>query len=268
MAKIMKAFFLPFLAPIPLILYALLPEIAKWDPAVELGETVNTIIWIILVGFVIVMSILPFKSAFGSFFGTKESKRIQAQGREATAIVQAIGENSEGGIVTINDQPLLNLQLEVHDGNVTPYPVSIDTVIPRSAVPQFQPGAVIPIKIDPENPDKIIIDWQRGSSGGQVEEPSVGSKWSEMDKRLLESEGIDGTAKYLALQDTGRSQDFNPVVRATLEVTPKGGEPYTFEKDIPLPTNVIGLLRTKLGKSFPARIHPHDGTKVSVHITP
>jgi len=268
MAKFAKLFILPFLAPIPLILYALLPEITGWDPEVELGETVNTIIWIVLVLFVVVMSILPFKGAFGSLFGTKESKRIQAEGREATAVVLGIGENSEGGIVTINDQPLLNLQLEVQDGNVPPYPVSLDTVIPRSAVPQFQPGAVIPIKIDPENPDKIIIDWQRGSSGEQVVAPSVGSKWSEMDKRLLEAEGIDGTAKYLALEDTGRSQDFNPVVRATIEVTPKGGEPYTFDKDVPLPTNVIGLLRSKLGKSFPARIHPHDGTKVSIQIIP
>jgi hypothetical protein len=268
MPSFAKSFFLPFLAPIPLILYALLPEIAGWDPEVELGETVNVIIWVILIGFVIVMSILPFKSAFGSFFGTKESKRIQAMGREATAVVQGIGENSQGGIVTINDQPLLNLQLEVHDGSVPPYPVSLDTVIPRAAVPQFQPGAVIPIKIDPENPDKIIIDWQRGSSGAAPEAPSVGAKWSEMDKRLLEAEGIDGTAKYLALEDTGRSQDFNPVVHATIEVTPKGGEPYTFEKDVPLPTNVIGILRAKLGHSFSARIHPHDGTKVSINIIP
>jgi hypothetical protein len=267
MGNIAKSFFLPFLAPIPLILYALLPEIAGWDPEVELGETANVIIWVILIGFVIVMSILPFKGAFGSFFGTKESKRIQAIGREATAVVQGIGENSQGGIVTINDQPLLNLQLEVHDGNVPPYPVSLDTVIPRAAVPQFQPGAVIPIKIDPENPDKIIIDWQRGSAGEQ-EAPSVGNKWSEMDNRLLEAEGIDGTAKYLALEDTGRSRDFNPIVHATIEVTPKGGEPYTFDKDVPLPTNVVGLIRSKLGHSFPARIHPHDGTKVSIHLVP
>jgi len=268
MGRIAKSFFLPFLAPIPLVLYALLPEIAGWDPEVELGETVNVIIWVILIGFVIVMSILPFKGAFGSFFGTKESKRIQAFGREATATVQAIGENSEGGIVTINDQPLLNLQLEVHDGNVPPYPVSLDTVIPRAAVPQFQPGAVIPIKIDPENPDKIIIDWRRGSSGEAPEAPSVGNTWSEADRQLVEREGIDGTAKYLSLEDTGRSKDFNPVVRATIEVSPKGGETYTFEKDVPLPTNIIGVIRSKIGKSFPARIHPNDGTKVSIHIVP
>jgi hypothetical protein len=267
MPRIAKSFFLPFLAPIPLILYALLPEIADWDPAVELGETANVIIWIILVGFVIVMSFLPFKGAFGAFFGTKESKRIQRLGREATGVVQAIGENSQGGIVTINDQPLLNLQLEVHDGDAPPYPVSFDTVIPRAAVPQFQPGAVIPIKIDPDDPQKVIVDWQRGSSGEAPEAPSVGAKWSEADKRLVETEGIDGTAKYLALEDTGRSQDFNPIVRATIEVTPKGGETYTFDKDVPLPTNVIGIIRSKIGQSFPARIHPNDGTKVSIHIT-
>jgi len=210
MGRIAKSFFLPFLAPIPLVLYALLPEIAGWDPEVELGETVNVIIWVILIGFVIVMSILPFKGAFGSFFGTKESKRIQAFGREATATVQAIG----------------------------------------------------------ENPDKIIIDWRRGSSGEAPEAPSAGNTWSEADRQLVEREGIDGTAKYLSLEDTGRSKDFNPVVRATIEVSPKGGETYTFKKDVPLPTNIIGVIRSKIGKSFPARIHPNDGTKVSIHIVP
>jgi len=267
MARIAKAFFLPFLAVIPLIIFALLPEVLGVDLEVELGETVYVIIWIVLVLFVAVLSFLPFRGAFGSFFGTRESKLIEAEGRRATAVVQAIGENSKGGIVTINDQPLLNLVLEVRDGNAPPYTVSFDTVIPRSAVPQFQPGAVIPIKIHPEDPEKVIIDWQRGSEGEQPEAPSYGSKWSELDKRLLETEGIDGTAKYLALEDTGRSQDFNPVVHATIEVSPKGGETYTFDKDVPLPTNVVGLIRARLGKSFPARIHPHDGTKVSIHIT-
>jgi hypothetical protein len=268
MGRFAKSFFLAFLAPVPLILYALLPEIAGWDPAVELGEFWNTVIWIILIGLVIVMSLLPFRKAFGAFFGTKESKRIKRFGREATGKVLAIGENSEGGVVTINDQPLLNLQLEVHDASVPPYVVSFDTIIPRAAVPQFQPGAVIPIKIDPENPEKVIIDWQRGSAGEPVEEPSYGAKWSELDEQLVEREGLDGTAKYLLLEDTGRSQDFNPVVRATIEVTPSDGEPYTFTKDVPLPTNVIGIIRSKLGKSFDARIHPHDGTKVSIHIIP
>ncbi len=268
MSRFAKSFLLVFLAPIPLILYAMLPEITGWDPAVHLSKFWSTAIWIALIGFIIVMSLLPFKKAFGAFFGTKESRRIKRFGRPAEAKVLAIGENSEGGIVTINNQPLLNLQLEVHDGAVPPYVVSLDTIILRSAVPQFQPGAVIPIKIDPENPETVIVDWQRGASGEPAEKPVVGSKWSEMDKQLLERDGIDGTAKYLSLEETGRSKDFNPIVRVTVEVDPSDGEPYTFTKDVPLPTYAIKLIRGKLGQSFPARIHPQDGTKVSINITP
>ncbi|MCK4593462.1 hypothetical protein KAU45_03090 [bacterium] len=268
MSRFAKSFLLVFLAPIPLILYALLPEMTGWNPEVHLGEFWNTVIWILLIGFVLVMSLLPFKKAFGAFFGTKESKRIARFGRPAEAVVLAIGENSEGGVVTINDQPLLNLQLEVHDGATPPYVVSFDTIIPRAAVPRFQPGAVIPIKIDPENPQKVIVDWQRGASDAPAEKPAVGARWSEMDKQLLEREGIDGTAKYLSLEDTGRSKDFNPIVRVTLEVEAPDIEPYTFTKDVPLPTYAIQLIRGKLGQSFPARIHPQDGTKVSINITP
>jgi hypothetical protein len=37
--------------------------------------------------------------------------------------------------------------------------VSFDTIIPRYAVPQFQPGAVIPIKVDSNDPEQIAIVW-------------------------------------------------------------------------------------------------------------
>lgn len=97
----------------------------------------------------------PTASLFG--FGTK---RILKYGRPAMATVKSIGESSQGGVITVNDQPYLNLLLEVNDGTRAPYEVSLDTIIPRAVVPQFQPGAVIAVKVDPNDPRKVAIVWQ------------------------------------------------------------------------------------------------------------
>jgi hypothetical protein len=35
----------------------------------------------------------------------------------------------------------------------------LDTIIPRAIVPQFRPGAVIPVKVDREDPQEVRIDW-------------------------------------------------------------------------------------------------------------
>lgn len=108
------------------------------------------------VAYVLGYTFAVFWKPMASFFGVNR-RRILRTGRPATAVVKRIGESSQGGVITVNDQPYLNLVLEVDDGVRTPYEVSFDTIIPRYAVPQFQPGAVIPVKVDPNDPEKVAI---------------------------------------------------------------------------------------------------------------
>jgi hypothetical protein len=177
-----------------------------------------------------------------------------------------------GGVMTINDQPYLNLKLEVHDKGRDPYPVSLDTIIPRAAVPQFQPGANIPVRVDPSDPQQVVIDWKRGISPAgpaNASKPTVGNvdQWTGSDNALLDQQGIDGTAKMLAIEDTGKSKDFNPVVKITYEVRSPKIDTYTFSKEVPLPTTTVKMLKKVVRKSFPAKIHPHDQTKIKVDVT-
>ena len=205
-----------------------------------------------------------FIKPFLAFTG-RSSKKILQQGRPAAGVVLAIGENSEGGTVTINDQPYLNLQLEVREGNNTPYTVSLDTIIPRSAVPQFQPGIVIPIKIHPEDPMKIAIDWQASSVPDvETEKPVYGERYSVTDENLIKRDGIDGYAKIVDIIDTGKSEDFKPVIEVQYEIERPDTENYTFTKELALPTAVIHQFKRTIGKKFKARIHPHDRTKMTI----
>jgi hypothetical protein len=139
----------------------------KWAPAV-FGEEAYarfvdaggiTIVGVAFaVGVTAAILIPALKPIFSFFGGGPGARRIRKYGRPARATILAIGENSGGGVVTVNDQPYLNLQVRVEDGFRAAYDVSFDTVIPRSILPQFQPGAVIPIKVDPEDPQKVVID--------------------------------------------------------------------------------------------------------------
>lgn len=145
----------------------------KWAPAV-FGEEAYarfvdadgiTIVGVVFaVGVAAAILIPSLKPIFSFFGGSPTERRIRGAGRPARATVLAIGENSGGVVVTVNDQPYLNLQVRVEDGFRAPYDVSFDTIIPRSALPQFQPGAAIPVKVDPDDPEKVVIDWDSSPS--------------------------------------------------------------------------------------------------------
>jgi hypothetical protein len=121
--------------------------------------TIIVVLIILATAFPLIYFFRMLGSSYNLFLGGgKKSQSVRLYGRSATATVLNIGENSGGGIVTINDQPYLNLKLKIDDGYGQPYEVSFDTIIPRAAVPQFQPGATFPVKIDPNDPNTVVFD--------------------------------------------------------------------------------------------------------------
>jgi hypothetical protein len=89
---------------------------------------------------------------------THKNKSRFANARKAEATILEIGE-SELGTTTINDQPYVRLKLEIHDAGRKPYIITTDSIVPRLSVPSFQPGYKIPILIDPENPENVLINF-------------------------------------------------------------------------------------------------------------
>ncbi|HJZ49984.1 MAG TPA: hypothetical protein VKE41_22570 [Roseiflexaceae bacterium] len=59
---------------------------------------------------------------------------------------------------TINDNPVVGLVLEVRPQNMPPYQAEAKSMIPRLSIPQFQPGAIVPVKIDPQNQARVALD--------------------------------------------------------------------------------------------------------------
>ena len=58
----------------------------------------------------------------------------------------------------INDNPVVGLLLEVRPQNLPAYQAESKSMIPRLSISQFQPGAIIPVRIDPQNQARVALD--------------------------------------------------------------------------------------------------------------
>ena len=61
----------------------------------------------------------------------------------------------------MNNNPQIGMQLEVRPPNGVPYIAQTTAIIPLVNIPQFQPGAVVPVKIHPTDPSQVALDVYR-----------------------------------------------------------------------------------------------------------
>jgi hypothetical protein len=60
--------------------------------------------------------------------------------------------------VMLNNQPQIAFDLEVQPPGGTPYRAQAKAIIPMINIPQFQPGAEVPVKIHPSDPTQVVMD--------------------------------------------------------------------------------------------------------------
>ena len=78
-------------------------------------------------------------------------------GLDGTATIVAVRQGS--GMV--NYQPMLEIDLTVIPAGGMPYPVTVKQVTPQVHLAQAQPGAGVHVKIAPDDPASVWIDWTR-----------------------------------------------------------------------------------------------------------
>ena len=81
------------------------------------------------------------------------AQRLMAAGRQGSATVTALRDTG----VTVNDNPQVELDLDVAVEGMPIYPVTHRQVISRLAIAGFQPGATVPVRVDPQDPRTLII---------------------------------------------------------------------------------------------------------------
>ena len=83
-----------------------------------------------------------------------EASRIRQIGVPATAQILQLADTG----TTINDNPQVMLTMNVQSPQFGAYQVQTTAIISRLAIPRVQPGAMVPVKIDPTNPRNVALD--------------------------------------------------------------------------------------------------------------
>jgi hypothetical protein len=87
--------------------------------------------------------------------GMSEARALQTVGVPAQAEILAIGETG----LTVNDDPVIRLDVEVRPADSPAYKATIKRLlVSRLEIPQFQPGRVIPVRFDPKDPTRVSFD--------------------------------------------------------------------------------------------------------------
>jgi hypothetical protein len=82
-----------------------------------------------------------------------KARYLLANGRHGSATIQAIRDTG----LTVNDNPTVELELSVRLHGGAAYGVTHKQTISRIAIPSFQPGATVSVRVDPVDPLSLMI---------------------------------------------------------------------------------------------------------------
>jgi hypothetical protein len=82
-----------------------------------------------------------------------KAQQPMAGGRAGSATITAIRDTG----MTIDDDPTVELDLSVSLDGDAPYAITHRQTISRIAIPSFQPGATIPVRVDPADRSSLMI---------------------------------------------------------------------------------------------------------------
>lgn len=92
--------------------------------------------------------------------GQAEGARLLAEGRPGTARLVAVRDTGTTIGTGAQDNPVAELDLDVRLDGRDPYRATVTQLIPRLAVGRLVPGSELPVKVDRNDPQKLVVDWE------------------------------------------------------------------------------------------------------------
>jgi hypothetical protein len=260
---------LPFAAALPLAIIALNEQYIREHH----GDSFFELLLLAFILLIFTAAFYPFIKIFKGLAGQKGYRmfwgkgkyaaRILETGQQGMATVLGLAE-TRGGIVTINEQPVLQMALRIETPKGRLYEVEFELLMPRAALPRFQPGAVFPVRIDPENENHVVFDKKRYAA--MPSHTIAAGDWSAEEREKAGTEAKKALATLAGIEDSGASVNFRPVVKILFDIHIMDEDMYRIEKEMPMKGEMAGKLRDAVGKTFNARVHPYDRNKVLIDI--
>jgi hypothetical protein len=83
----------------------------------------------------------------------EHAQYLTLHGRGGAAAIDAVRFTD----LTVEDRPVIEFDLVVSLAGAEPYAVTHRQAISRLAMPSFQPGATIPVRVDPADPSSVLL---------------------------------------------------------------------------------------------------------------
>jgi hypothetical protein len=93
-------------------------------------------------------------SMIDSFTGEDVAREVRATGLPAQGRVLKIWETG----VRVNESPVVGFLLEINAEGLEPYEAETRALISILWIPRIQPGAVLPVRYDPQDPSRVALD--------------------------------------------------------------------------------------------------------------
>jgi len=92
--------------------------------------------------------------------GAGATDDVLATGVSGTATLTGVTQTG----MYLNEQPRIKMDMLVQLPGQTPYAAEHSEFVPLILLSRVQPGATLPVKVNPAQPGKVVIDWQSLSS--------------------------------------------------------------------------------------------------------
>jgi Protein of unknown function (DUF3592) len=87
--------------------------------------------------------------------GTDVARALQSSGVAAKALILQVWDTG----ITVNDDPVIGLRVKVEPPDGAAYFTTIPkSRISRLDIPRFQKGETVPVRFDPQNPQRVALD--------------------------------------------------------------------------------------------------------------
>ena len=138
-------------------------------------------------------------------------------------------------------------------------------------IPQFQPGSVVQVKYDPQNPTKVAVDAVGGSLGAapaaQTADPARVQALQAMLEQMktmqndLEARGIPAPAQILTAANMGvEVNGDNPLMAFQLQVQATDRPPFQASAQGVVGLSAVGKYQP--GRTIYVKYDPNDPSKI------
>jgi len=219
--------------------------------------------------------------------GAADADRVSRSGLPGTAQIRGVTQTG----MFLNQNPQVKLDLLVQVSGKAPYAATRKEFVPLIMLNQIAPGSTLPVKVDPNNANDVVIQWgqplpAQGGGGaaessetlGQVASALAGSGLSAASpfasaaqgtytvdqlREYIRQNGIEGTATINQLTDSGRDVGNDRLMTIQSTVNIPGSPPIeTPPTAAMIPIDVLS--RVMVGSTVPVKVAADNHNAVVV----